>query len=60
MNIRVRATIACLLAAIAACSLCACGTKGPLYLPKGEPAAKPMPPVPLPEPVPVTTNKPGQ
>jgi predicted small lipoprotein YifL len=42
--------------------LAACGTKGPLYLPKKEPvpAAKPAPPLPLPEPTAETTEKPGQ
>jgi predicted small lipoprotein YifL len=52
-----RLTIA---AMIVVAMLAACGTKGPLYLPKKEPApaAKPEPAKPI-DPVPETTDKPG-
>jgi predicted small lipoprotein YifL len=41
-------------------TLTGCGTKGPLYLPKTDPAqASKAPPVPPLEPVPETTDKPG-
>jgi predicted small lipoprotein YifL len=41
-------------------ALAGCGTKGPLYLPKADPAkASKSPAVPPLEPVPETTDKPG-
>lgn len=54
---KTRATIAVMMVAA---MLAACGTKGPLYLPKKEPvpAAKPEPAKPV-DPVPETTDKPG-